>query len=207
MTGVLQSLAGGYKQFGREIKWELPATTNSDPHKLTGYVDLALKNYYYERKNAIKGGVELPKIRPSSQAIQERIYVAPLQDSLPPALKAEYWYMREALWDEYRRTIPNHVMADGDNVGNWQEKAAAAGCRWAIVPEVSGFKVQQERNTYYITLTQTLYEVSTGTTTDLTVFSTGTYNLTPLEAFIHAFKGSTAASAAAIKRDALQSAP
>ncbi|MGL5512754.1 MAG: lipase family protein, partial [Sporomusa sp.] len=43
VTGVLQALIGGYKQFGQEIKWPKSATVR-DPHKLPGYVDFALKN-------------------------------------------------------------------------------------------------------------------------------------------------------------------
>ncbi|MGI6092696.1 MAG: lipase family protein [Veillonellaceae bacterium] len=199
VTGVLQTLAGGYKQFGREIKWELPATTHDDPHKLTSYVDLALKNYYDERKKALLAGAELAKPRISKEAITEPVYIAPLKNNLPPALKNEYRYMSEALRDETRRIIPNFVTAD-KNSDDWRENALAAGCRWAIVPEVSALQVKQERHTYYITLTQTIYDVSTGTATDLTIYSTGTYNLTPLEAFIHAFKGSSSALVDALRR-------
>jgi len=65
----------------------------------------------------------------------------------------------------------------------------ASGCRWAIVADVSATRLKQEKNTYYITLTQTVYDVTTGSIAASATFSTATYNLTPLEAFIHTFKG------------------
>jgi hypothetical protein len=36
-----------------------------------------------------------------------------------------------------------------------------------------------------------VYDVEDGKEVDVAVFSTGTYNLTPLEAFLNAFKGIT----------------
>jgi hypothetical protein len=188
VTGVLQTLVGGYKQFGREIKWTIPATV-SDPHQLTGYLDSAMKNYYDKRRQAIAAGMKLPTPAAVKQASYGRIYIAPLQNNLPAGLTADFWYMHEALEDEYRQTLPDYVTADGPPSVAWREAAAASGCRWAIVSEMNAFRVKQEKNIYYITLNQTVYDVATNTIADTATFSTGTYELTPLEAFIHVFKG------------------
>jgi hypothetical protein len=189
VTGVLQTLVGGYQQFGREIKWTSPDTVG-DPHKLVSYVDSAIKNYYDKRSQAVKAGMELSAAPATKQTDLGRVYIASLQNNLPPVLTEDFWYMHEALKDEYRKILPDYVIADTQAAPNaWREAAVASGCRWAIISEVSAFRVKQERSTYYITVTQAMYDVTTDTVVDTAIFSTGTYNLTPLEAFIHAFKG------------------
>ncbi|MDD4600654.1 hypothetical protein SDC9_11257 [bioreactor metagenome] len=184
-TGVLQTLVGGYQQFGREIKWD-NSNTVDDPHKLIGYVDLALKNYYDKRHEAITAGVDLPTPKVSSKANHGRAYIAPLQQHMPDTLTEDLWYMREALKDEYQKTLSDCTIANKTETGDWLKKAAAAGYQWVIVPEVSAFRLKQEKNAYNIILSQTVYDVATGDVIDTGIFSTGTYNLTPLEAFIHA---------------------
>lgn len=192
VTGVLQTMVGGYRQFGREIRWDQSGMA-TDPHKLISYIDAAIKNYYDKRRQAIAAGVELPPVPAAAgQADYGHIYVAPLQNHLPDELAPEFWYMREALGDEYRRTIPGYVAdagAQNSDAPLWREAAAGAGCRWAIVSEVSASRIKQKENLYYIIINQTVYDVASGAAIDTAVFSTGTYNLTPLEAFIHGFRG------------------
>lgn len=186
VTGVLQTLFGGYQQFGREIKWPAPAFV-SDSHQLTGYIDSAIKNYYDKRRLAMEAGMPLPAFPAFAGASQDSAYILPLKNSLPENLTTEFWYMTEALQDEYRRTFSRQV-TPADMPDSWQQAAAASGCRWVIASEVSASRVKQEKNAYYITLTQTIYDATTGAVADTAIYSTGTYTLTPLEAFIHAFK-------------------
>ncbi|XFO73456.1 hypothetical protein SPACI_035550 [Sporomusa acidovorans DSM 3132] len=186
ITGALQTLVGGYRQFGRKIKWQPPDTAD-DAHQLTAYIDAAIKNYYDKRRLALAAGVQLPLPSIDKQKNPGRIYIAPLVNNLPAELAADYLYMQEALLNEYQQTLPDYVIAN--NQTDWQQPASATGSRWAIVSEVSAMRIKQEKNTYHITLTQTVYDVTTGTVTATATFSTATYNLTPLEAFIHTFKG------------------
>lgn len=182
VTGVLQTLVGGYEQFGKEIKWHMPPTTDR-PHNITEYVDLALKNYYDKRQQFRESAGQ------SDQNVvsQTNIYITPLKNTLPEPLKAEFWYMQEALRDEYLRIMPGCTLANESD--NWREKARQLGYRWVVVPELQVTQLKQARNTHYITLSQTIYEVSSGAVVQTAVFSTGTYNLTPLEAFVHNLKG------------------
>lgn len=193
VTGALQTVVGGYTQFGREIKWKLP-TAMDDPHKLTAYIDTAIKNFYDKRRLAILAGMELAKPATASPASLDRVYLAPLQTTLPDSLQPDFRYMQEALQDEYRKLLPNHITPVNNTTVDWQNAAIAAGCRWAIVSEVSATRLKQEENIYYITLYQTVYDVADGNIVNTALFSTGTYNLTPLEAFIHTFKGINAHS-------------
>jgi hypothetical protein len=188
VTGVLQTLVGGYKQFGREIKWNPPDTVG-DSHELTGYVDSAIKNYYDKRHQAVQAGMKLPALTANKQENRGRVYIAPLQNNLPASLTTDFWYMEEALKDEYRQTLPDYVTGELSAPKAWREAAVTSGCRWAIVSKVGAMRVKQEKNIYYITVTQTVYDVATGAVVDATIFSTNTYNLTPLEAFMHSFRG------------------
>jgi hypothetical protein len=189
VTGVLQTLVGGYRQFGREVKWRPPDIVE-DAHQLTGYIDSAIKNYYDKRRQAVEAGIALPVSPAAKQKIPGRIFIAPLQNNLPSALSANFWYMQEALQDEYRKTLPDYVLATTDPSDSaWREAAMTTGCRWAIVSEVSTTRIKQQKNTYYITFTQTVYDVTSGSIAASATFSTATYNLTSLEAFIHTFKG------------------
>ncbi|WP_245823802.1 lipase family protein [Sporomusa malonica] len=186
VTGALQTLLGGYRQFGQEIKWRPPDTVD-DAHQLIGYIDSAIKNYYDKRRLAVAAGVQLPIPSADKQINHGRVYIAPLGNNLPAGLTEEFSYMQEALQDEYQQTLPDYVTADDQ--ADWRKTASASGCRWAIVSDVSALRVKQEKNIYYITLTQTVYDVTSGTAVTTATFSTATYNLTPLEAFIHTFKG------------------
>jgi len=187
VPGVLQTMVGGYQQFGREIKW-YPPDTVEDGHQLIGYIDSAIKNYYDKRRLAIAAGIQLPIPSADKQINPGRVYIAPLGSNLPAGLTEDFLYMQEALQDEYQQTLPDYVTA-ADTQADWRGPASAAGCRWAIVSDVSAMRIKQEENTYRITLTQTVYDVTTGTVATTATFSTATYNLTPLEAFIHTFKG------------------
>lgn len=185
ITGALQTLVGGYRQFGRAITWDSPKTVD-DAHQLIGYIDSAMKNYYDKRRKAIESGIVLPANEQKSR--QQRVCVLPLVNQLPAKLATEFWYMNEALQDEYRNNLPDYTMADPRQPA-WRQAAIASGCRWAIASEVSARPVKERKNIYHITIYQTVFDINTGAVASTAIFSTGTYNLTPLEAFIHAFRG------------------
>lgn len=189
VTGVLQTLVGGYQQFGREIKWNSPDMVG-DAHQLPGYVDSAIKNYYDKRRQAVQAGMKLPVPTVTKQENRGRIYIVPLKNDLPTSLTTNFWYMQEALQDEYRQTLPDYIIGEQAAASAaWREAALASGCQWAIIAKVGALRVKQKSNAYYITVTLTVYNVATGTVASTATFSTNTNNFTPLEAFMHAFKG------------------
>ena len=188
VTGIIQTVVGGYKQFGKETRWTI--RENSDqPHRITEYMDLAIKNYFEKRQQAVQAGFEIPIPVTSDHVNGQPIYISPLKNSLPKALSTEFGYMRQALWGEYHQTLPGCMIATESDGDDWRKTASSSGYRWAIVPEVSVTHMDKERNISYINFSQTVYEVATGTIIAASNFSTATYNLTPLEAFVHNFKG------------------
>lgn len=191
VTGILQTLVGGYKQFGRGLTWAAPSTTDF-PHEMSAYADVAIKKYYDARERAVQAGlVQLPTSTPEAGGSGGKVYVAPLINNLPGYLAEEFRYIREILFDEYRQILPDYSFAADSDSGGLRQQAREAGCKWLIIPEVSGYRMKQERNVYNIAIFQAVYDVNSGDIVKGAGFSTGTYNLTPVEAFIHVTKGMT----------------
>ena len=89
VTGIIQTLVGGYKQFGEERRWKI--RDNSDqPHRITEYMDLALKNYYDKRQQAVLAGIQIPSPVVISHVSGEQVYIAPLKNGLPKILDKEF---------------------------------------------------------------------------------------------------------------------
>ncbi len=189
VTGVLQKMVGGYSQFGREVVWRRSALFEQGPHAMAEYLDLAIKNYFDKRAAAVEAGlVALPRETPPGAG--PRVYVAAPADSLPEELKAESRYMAQALEDQYRRLLPGYVL--GGPGQDAEQAALAAGSRWYVVTEVSGLKVKNERNQYFMTVQLTVYDTASGNVAYMNTFSSLTANLTPLEALAHDDAGAVA---------------
>jgi pimeloyl-ACP methyl ester carboxylesterase len=185
VTGALQKMVGGYEQFGREIRWQRSGIENTDPHQIISYLDLAIKNFYQKRQQAVLAGeVSLPN---ESIGIpgSPRVYVAPIKNKLPEELQKEFIYMKEALQDEYRSTLPGYVLGGEEDGEDIFKKAAAANCDWVVIPEIQAYKVKNEEKTSYITLEQRVYQVENGRVVATTSYGSSTRNLTSLEALIH----------------------
>lgn len=184
VTGIMQKMAGGYHQFGREVHWKSSNHDDKEPHQVVEYLDLALKNLYDKRQEAEKEGtisVPLESVADGKPVA----FVAPVNNSLPETLDSEFRYMQQVLWDEYRRVLPGYILAHAATGTALRERAAARGCKWLIVPEIEGYRLKNEPKEFYINLHQTVYDVNTGTIVSVASFSTRTANLTPLEAFGH----------------------
>jgi len=186
-TGILQSLVGGYKQFGKEIRWKIP-DSRDQTHNITEYMDVSLKNYYNKRQPVLQAGIKLSIPIVTGHESGQAVYITSLKNSLPEALAKDFWYMREVMWDEYRERLPGCTLAKEGDIDDWRKIPITSRYRWVVVPEVRASQLKQERNIYYITVSQTVYEVATGAIVETASFSTATYNVTPLEAFIHDLK-------------------
>jgi hypothetical protein len=188
VTGVLQKLVGGYRQFGRELVWQQSALYEKGPHDMAEYLDLTMKNYYDKRAAAVKAGAfALPAASP--QQAGPRVYIVPPTDSLPDDLRIEYRYMEQALADQYRRLLPGYVFGGGGAEPGKQ--AAASGSKWYVVAELGGIKMKNERNQFFVTLQQTVYDQE-GKAVYMNSYSSVTANMTPLEALAHDAAGAVA---------------
>ncbi len=199
ITGILQTVAG-YKQFGQEIRWTSHDVTQKGNHAMVGYLDAAIKDYYDKRHKAQQDGlIELPMQKVTTGGVA-RTYISPARNLLPEGLRPEFEYMQQILWDEYRRVLPDYILADPAADVVTREQAAVQGCSWLIVPELSAHKLKTDPNTYYVTLQQMVYDTATGNLVNMSSFSTSTDNLTPLEALIHDVRGTNAETGKLLKK-------
>ncbi len=179
---ALRKVFGGYRHIGAELRWPLPETLkNYFTHNVPVYLDLVTRNFYAKRRQAIDEGV-LPPAQPI--AGKPRLYVTAIKNSLPPALKAEFPFMQEALWDEYESLSPGIVRDSGDETLSDLVKAGAAGCDLLVVPEIQTTRVRDE-NTWYVSLHQTVYRVADGKVLNVGIYGSSTKELTPLVALIN----------------------
>jgi hypothetical protein len=185
ITGALQQLVGGYEQFGHEIRWQTPDNEKAGPHEITLYLDLAIKNYYEKRQKAVLAGeLSIPN-QAIGVAETPRVYIAPIKNDLPVDLQEEFKYMKEALQDEYRSTLPGYVLDMGEDGKDVFKKAIDAKCEWVVMPKVEAHKVKNEDNVYYITLEQGVYRADSGAIFNTASYGSSTRTLTSLEALIH----------------------
>jgi len=186
ITELLQDLVGGYKQFGQEIKWEVPESATIIPHEMAMYLDLAIKHLYWNRHQAIQAGViPAPIDQTGPVAGTPRVYIAPIRNHLSKNMQEEFFYMREALQDQYRRTFSGYVIDTSQESGDVFKKAAAAGCQWVLVPRIQDHKIKNTQSGYYITLEQTIYNVVNGDIISYASYGRSTRTTTPLQALIH----------------------
>lgn len=186
ITEALQKLVGGYKQFGREISWAVPESATVMPHEMTTYLDLAIKHYYWNRRQAMQAGV-IPVLVDQTVPVPNvpRVYVAPISNHLSTKLQEEFFYMKEALQDEYRRSLPGYVIDTAKESDAVFKKATAAGCQWVLKTEIQDHKIKNTPTGYYITLEQSVYRVSTGDVMSVASYGRSTRTTTPLQALIH----------------------
>ena len=186
VTEVLPKLVKGYRQFGQEIHWQVPSSATVEPHRMTMYLDLATKHYYQKRYEAIQAGV-LPDLVNHTGAAENvpMIYVAPIQNSLSADLLQEFFYMKEALQDEYRHTLQGYVIDMGQDDEDIVEKANSAGCQWILKTEIKEHKIKNEQSGYYITLEQSLQSVAKGNIVKFASYGSSSRTSTPLQALIH----------------------
>ena len=190
----LRKLYGEYRQFGREVRWQIDGYTFDEKHYPSIYLDCAIKNYYDKRAAAVRAGIGSAVEPREKQAINDkRLYIASIQNELPKHLSGEFAYMREVLLDQYRDVVPAYVIGDLDenillNFESLRVKAAELGCDRMSVAKIWGMKRRDETDTYkdVLIIEQTVYRVSDGATLDVRSHEKGSRYFTPLGALVSA---------------------
>ena len=204
IPALLKVFARGYRQFGREVRWQVEGYTFDEKHYPNIYLDCAIKNYYDKRQTAAAAGVAAAVELSEKPSIDgKRLYVAEINNSLDKEMDGEFRYMREILLDHYRDSIPAFVIGarGAEETLNFEAlriKAAEAGCdRMAIVniwgskqddPAVyNGGLLTKPSEAYdLIVIEQAVFRVSDGVLLDGRTFQKGSKYFTPLVALASA---------------------
>lgn len=204
IPGLLKVFARGYRQFGREVRWQISGYTFDEKHYPSIYLDCAVKNYYDKRQAAAAAGVAAAVSLTEKPSIDgKRLYIAEINNNLAKEMDGEFSYMREVLLDHYRDTIPAFVIGTRGanetlNFEALRAKAAEADCdRMAIVniwgskqddPAVyAGGLLTKPQEVYdLIVIEQAVFRVSDGVLLDGRTFQKGSKYFTPLVALASA---------------------
>lgn len=189
VTSVLQDVIHEYEQFGNCVQWTTPDNVVTHPHQIPVYVNVAAKNFYQKRQQAIQAGVlTLP-----TQTLDKggpKVYVAPIKNMLSADLQSEFFFMNQALQDEYRAIFPAYLLAEGTEGLNASfDNAAAAGCDWLVTAEVEGRPIKNnDAGVFAITINQSVYSVKGRKLADLYSSRHSTERTTPVVAFINGIR-------------------
>ena len=210
---ALQRIAGGFQQFGREIRWKIDGYTFDEKHYPYIYLDCAIKNYYDKRLIAMKSATT--NLAPGEQPVQEgkRLYIAAIHNNLPQNLNGEFPYMREVLLDQYRDAVSAYFIGEMNAkvpfaFDELRSKADAAGCDRMVVVNIWGKKqddpanysgglLTKAGNAYdLIVIEQAVFSVPDGELVDGRTYEKGSKYFTAIGALLSAAVALGAESAA-----------
>lgn len=184
--GVLQAVAGGYTQFGKQSIWKENHNVDKRSHAMVVYVDSAVRNFYDTREALREEGIEIEddrKVKPGASMV----YVAPVVVTLPEAIAEDAFYMKESIKNVLKSRLDGYVIAEGERASIAEElqKAKAAGCDWLIVSEVKANKMQKFQYDYYVGFQEDIYWVRDGSLKGALSSANGTFDFTPIQANMH----------------------
>lgn len=184
IVAAIQTVAGGYRQFGEEIKLDereksLGISTSS--HAITEYFDVILKDYY-DAVGMREGGVsyELREREPSVGGV--KAYVLPMENRIDARFDKELPYMQMAMADVASMFTDGLVLAECAD--DWQTRAQEAGCRYVILSSVSNHPLKESYDTHYIVYTQTIYDLTEHRIVSVVSHSTDNRRMTTFESFL-----------------------
>lgn len=183
VKSVLQSLTGGFVQFGKRVVWK---NDKSDrfAHDMVLYVDQALRSYQDTHAETALPG-KLMQGRPLK--LSGGIYVAPLQFKMERGIQDDLPYMKRALKETLRQAYAPVAIAEeeaGKDFLAFCAEQKAAGCRYVLVERFTGSRMKKERNRYRVTMEEELYDTE-GKLLTMQAASTTTKDLTPIEAAVY----------------------
>ncbi|MBQ5501878.1 MAG: lipase family protein [Selenomonas sp.] len=174
---VLQSLTGGFVQFGQRVEWRSKLSERF-PHGMAVYLDEAYRHYVdagREDDKSILAGA--PRVE-----LSVPVYVPQPEFKLSGDIKRDRKYMEQVVGDLLSITCSPQVKGTQDKeFGKVLAKARAAGCSHVLLEKFTGKRIRDEQYNFRMTLEEEIYDVD-GNLLHMQSQSTTTRDLTPLEA-------------------------
>lgn len=184
VQGAIQSVHGGYVQFGSRIDRKQNRNSKLFAHSIAVYLDDALRNFYDARKDAGELSTHYLENCPSVAA---RVYVPYMDIQMDKEIAGDESYMREAVKDIICGRISQPVFGEEPEKAGLSalcEKGKSLGCDYVLVEDFRGTRIKQERDNFQIMMEEMLYDVD-GHLMEMQSNSTTTKKMTPLEAAIY----------------------
>lgn len=175
---VLQSLSGGFVQFGQKTEWQSKMTERF-PHGIAVYLDEAFRHYTdnvpEEKRLRMAGRPQFHLSRP--------LYVAEPIFKLDKNIKEDLPYMQRAVQEisaaGFTPLYPGKET--GANLSRVLNEAREAGCQYILCQQYTGKRIRRERYNFRLTLEEVIYDTE-GNVCYLESRSTTTKTLTPVMA-------------------------
>jgi pimeloyl-ACP methyl ester carboxylesterase len=180
VKSVLQSLSGGFVQFGQRITWEKNHNSERFAHDMVVYLDQALRNYQdayplAEKPSAVLSG--------QARQLSGGLYVAPVQFAVDDHIVADEPYMQRIMHQMLQMDYTPVVFASAqqpDTFASWQSDARLAGCQYILLQRLQAKRIRDERYSFRLSLEEELYDRQGNLLTMQSVSAT-THDLTPIE--------------------------
>ena len=163
VPGSLQTFFGGYKQFGRNIKYSISTKINDMQHDISLYTDYSISRYYALYDEAVAAGLDeyLPYRRDTQGVPLVALWI---QSSPEIAAKDYVPNVKRLISDEYKLLLPSYVVVDNNlDMGNYSHgdilrASKEAGADYVLIVGIDGHQLRQDTQ-WYIALDQGLFTI------------------------------------------------
>jgi hypothetical protein len=183
VKSVLQSLTGGFVQFGKKIVWKNNKFERFD-HDMVLYLDQSLRAYQDTH----------PEQEPTPAMMQGTpvklsggIYVAPFEFKLDKKLQQDLPYMKRSLKESLQQAYAPLILSESTEKKSLAALCAEqkqAGARYILLERFTGHQIRNEHNNFRMMMEEELYDTDGNLLTMQTTSAT-TQNLTPIEAMVY----------------------
>ena len=186
VKSVLQSVSGGYVQFGTKVELRPLKGSWRFPHDMVLYLDGVVRNYYDAMKQSEQNGMDLSQVHRHAR-FSAKVYVPPLQMEMEEALQPVQPYiemlMQDQLLDEFRNPV---VSSEPANLKTLFQSARQTGCEYVLFRQLEAKKIRSSDGEFRITMGEVIFDAR-GNMVDAYSASTTTKHMTPLEAvaYVH----------------------
>ncbi len=166
IPGSLQTFFGGYKQFGRHIKYKLSPKLSNIQHDMAMYFDYSVSEFY----KAFDKEVELGRLQPvpDTKITAGTPTVALwINEDFKLDKVAAVTDLKRFVTEEYQRMLPSYVVMD-KNLGkdgyarqDIVQLSRYAGADYILVCGIDGTR-QRDTEDWYLTLEQSLFDKQGG---------------------------------------------
>ncbi|MGM9529784.1 MAG: hypothetical protein ACI3XH_07285 [Phascolarctobacterium sp.] len=162
VPGSLQTFFGGYKQFGRHIKYSLSTQVGNMHHDMAMYFDYSVSDYYeeFDRQVALGRLFAVPDRKLSMGVPVVSLWIIESENLKKVATNLD---LKRFVTDEYKRMLPSYIVMDkalekeGYTHQNVVEKSRLSGADYILICGIDGYR-QPEADGWYLTLEQSLFD-------------------------------------------------
>ena len=190
VKSVLQSVSGGYVQFGAKKELRPLKGLERFAHDMVLYLDGAIRDYYDAVREEEQSGVDMSRMHRQAR-FSPKVYVAPLQIEIEESMQTARPYMEMLLQDELMGELQNPVFsAEQADISALCQAAQQTDCDYVLVRRLEGKRMRFSEKEFHITMEEAIFDAR-GNLMDACSSSTSTKHMTPLEAAAYVYeKGS-----------------